>query len=157
MLSTIAQGVQSGHATVELFLKYRNKDSDEYALLYDWAENHKTHIALNGGNSISLENITWVFLSKFNDSPWAKFKEDDSLNRITTSISIVLRPEIYVTAELLRLGVIRDCENGFEKIPEKNITDLETQSKIDQFSEFRGFTETDKEIISLLNNSRLAV
>ena len=118
MLSTKQQGIQSQHATTELFNKFKEIDLMEYSLgtgtvpprhvvdeanrariLFDWSNNHKTHIALDGGTSVGLNDILEVFkLHNELDGleyPWATFYEDESLGGLLTSISIVLPEKIY--------------------------------------------------------------
>ena len=52
MYSSIQQGIQSGHAAVELFNKYLIEEGwqNGYAeVVQDWAANYKTMVCLNGG------------------------------------------------------------------------------------------------------------
>jgi len=103
MLSPIQQGIQPGHALGDLMLEGALGDSNGSEMLYDWAENHKTMICLNGGNSKSLKEHYSFIDSKDNPFPYCKFHEDeDSMEGIMTSIAIVLPARIFNTAGLLR-------------------------------------------------------
>ena len=103
-LSSIQQGIQAAHAQMELFVKYQDTginyvedyqptiDEIEYQQkvddLYDWAENHKTMVCLNGGALEDLKNIEELMLNPENKFPWSKFYEDESsLGGILTNIS----------------------------------------------------------------------
>ena len=98
-LSSIQQGIQSAHVTSELFVKYKY-NFDLSSRLYDWAENHKTMIVLNGGINKSLHDLS-NFLKEEKDNlsfpaPFATFNEDEaSLGGILTTVGIVLPEEIY--------------------------------------------------------------
>ena len=144
MLSDIQKGIQSGHATVELFAKYKENE-----MLYDWAENHKTHIALNGGNSVDLEELKTFLLGSNIKYPWAVFNEDESLGNLLTSISIILPEKIYECARLLRQKAITWNENLL--IPED--WNLEASEFASRYIYFR---DEEKEIVELIKNSRLA-
>lgn len=103
-LQGIHAGIQSQHTTAELFIKYRGGNTLEdfksnlskNALLYDWAENHKTTIVLNGGMQCDLEEIKGLLSSEENPYPWAFFNEADfSLNGALTNVGIILPEKIY--------------------------------------------------------------
>ena len=128
-LSSIQQGIQAAHTTHELFLKYpKDNDgylSDEGRVLYDWAQNHKTMILLNGGYSGNLHVLIRQFDTPQNPYPWSFFKEsEEALDGALTCVGIVLPEKIYETAKALRDGNI-----GAEQIivtgswsPEDDIT-----------------------------------
>lgn len=113
MLSPIQQGIQPGHACVELFVKYgrippnsRGTEWKKNEMLYEWADEYKTYICLNGGTSTTLREL-WEFVDRpdVNPFPYSKFHEDEqSLDAVMTSIGIVLPAYIYETAESLRSG-----------------------------------------------------
>ncbi len=172
MLSSIQQGIQAGHAITELFNKYSRYDLDDLlfhttksqklnaecaGMLYEWSENHKTHIALNGGNSLGLANLVEEFLDKDNDYPWVTFNEDeDSLDSLMTSIAIVLPEKIYETVSLIKQNKLEMTSYGFvlrdidEDISEEEILDIE--EKFDKWK----FTDFDKWLIENLGTFRLA-
>jgi len=112
-LSSLQQGLQSGHCIHELFLKYRPEDSDdtnefapapksskEEERVYDWAEYHKTMIILNGG---AHEDILAKYEFLENNAaelsfpaPYDAFCEDQySLGGLMTCVGIVVPEEIF--------------------------------------------------------------
>ena len=112
-LKSIQQGLQAGHVEVEMFLKYRNVDTMPAIDLYNWAENHKTMILLDGGYAANLQELINMFSSPQNPFPWAYFNEEEaSLNGALTSVGIILPEKIYEAAAALRRGNI-----GAEQIP----------------------------------------
>lgn len=97
-LSPIQQGIQSGHAAVELFVKY-----NENQLVDDWARNNKTMVCLNGGDVSSLRDFIEFLSMEENPYPWATFTEsEDFLAGITTSVAIILPKRFYECAALMR-------------------------------------------------------
>ena len=106
MLSSIQQGIQSGHAATELSDKYmlaegwQNGYAEELA---NWISNHKTIICLNGGNSKGLHDL-YAFLNlDTNPFPFVKFHEDeDSMEGILTSIAMILPARIFEGAARMR-------------------------------------------------------
>lgn len=104
MLSSIQQGIQASHAQSNLFLKYQRKNSKEMKALYEWAK-APTMICLNGGNSSGLSEVFGEVenIAKFLKLPYSDFCEDeDSMEGVRTSVSIVVPPRIYETAAVLR-------------------------------------------------------
>jgi hypothetical protein len=103
-LSSIQKGIQAQHCTAELFTHY-NRQSRGGKLLYDWAQNHKTTIVLNGGNCADLKNL-FLSLRALCDElgfPYTSFQEDEqSLNGAITCVGVVLPARIYETASLMR-------------------------------------------------------
>jgi hypothetical protein len=102
-LSSIQQGIQTGHAAVDLVRKYTahgnplRSDITSYHehLVEQWADNYKTFIILNGGDSVGIANATSV-ISKNGVFPWVKFKESEgSLEGIQTSVAVVLPAYIF--------------------------------------------------------------
>jgi len=95
-------GIQSQHCTAELFVKYQWLDSEcqtdesDTEILYDWAQNHKTTIVLNGGMSGDLQALVELFESNENPYTWAFFKETEyALNGALTNVGIILPEKIY--------------------------------------------------------------
>ena len=95
-------GIQSQHCTAELFVKYQWLDSEcqtdesDTEILYDWAQNHKTTIVLNGGMSGDLQALVELFESEYNPYPWSFFKEAEyALNGALTNVGIILPEKIY--------------------------------------------------------------
>jgi hypothetical protein len=98
MLSSIQQGIQAGHAAVEL--TRRGND-----LTIKWAKDWKTMICLNGGNSQELKELVFFFSNYNNIYPWCSFSEsNDALDGVLTSVAIVLPENIFKTSSELRSG-----------------------------------------------------
>jgi len=106
-LSSIQVGIQSAHAQMELFVKYRPDTpdvSERYAkkveTLYDWGHNHKTMICLNAGFNSEMQAIEDFLSSDDNPYPWASFYEsEEAMGGLLTNIAIVLPERIYGTSE----------------------------------------------------------
>lgn len=120
-MSSIQQGIQAAHCQMELFVKYQDTGinsvtnyeptvteieyQDKVDILYDWAENHKTMICLNGGNMQGLLDIAALMLDSQNYLPWATFYEDEmSLGGILTNVGIIVPACIYENAARVRSG-----------------------------------------------------
>jgi len=112
-LSSIQQGIQAQHCTVELYNNYLPVpfcegeccfDATEQTMtLTDWARNHKTSILLNAGYSSTLREICEGFDDTENPYPWSFFNEgDDALDGARTCVGIILPEEIYDTASEIR-------------------------------------------------------
>lgn len=95
-IAGIHAGIQSAHAIAEMFLDYpkkRNKASD---LLWDWAEDDKTIIVLNGGYQSSLQDLCDKLKPLSGTYPWASFREErDALNGAMTAVAVVLPEYMY--------------------------------------------------------------
>ena len=104
MLRPIQQGIQPGHAAVELFVKYPEESfTTESEMLFEWARDHKTFICLNGGTHFDLLDLREFMEKEGPPYPWSLFCEDGaSLGGLITSIGIILPPRIYETAAVLR-------------------------------------------------------
>jgi len=104
-LSHIQQGIQAAHVVGELFVRY-NANSPEYQkveMLYEWAENHKTMILLNGGYSATIRSLFQFLDSEDNPYPFAPFHEgQDALDGALTDVGIILPEKIYTTSMLFR-------------------------------------------------------
>lgn len=95
-LSSIQQGVQTGHCAVDLVMRYLNDENQPVHsdLVKEWATFHKTFIILNGGNAEGITNATRIIADS--DFPWASFYEDGaSLGGIQTCVGVVLPEEIF--------------------------------------------------------------
>lgn len=102
MLSSIQQGIQSGHAAMELVNKYYDveatfkQDEEAFDTVLDWIRNHKTIVCLNGGNSESLIEFVTFLNTHNNPFPWATFHEDEnSMEGNLTSVAMILPDRIY--------------------------------------------------------------
>lgn len=156
-LSSIQQGIQAAHAQMELFVKYReicvdydniNPSIEEYEYqqqvddLYDWAENHKTMVCVNGGNLQGLKDIELLFQTDQNKFPWATFYEDEmSLGSLLTNVCIVLPEYIYENAAKIRNR-------------EYTLQDNKVWDELGMF--VVNLTEFEIKLIQLLNSCQLA-
>ena len=125
-LSSLQQGLQAAHAAVDLAMKCSSRrcDDDTWNQYVDWAENHKTMVLLNGGNSADLQELFDFLNCEENPYPFVKFHEDDiSLNGALTYVGAVLPPKIYDSAA--RIRACRDHEYVIEK-NELQIKDLKS-------------------------------
>ncbi len=173
LLSDTAKGIQNLHSVVELFNKYipnpsnddcvsvnedRNKDAN--SILWDWSINHKTCIALNGRFSNDLILLEDFLKDGLNYLPWASFKEDqETLEGILTSISIIMPEKIYKTASDLRGKVISiscgevqvlDWEDYNESFNLQEYHDIQ-----EKYNSYGKFSEFELELINRLMNYRL--
>jgi hypothetical protein len=138
-LSPIQQGIQAGHAAVEMFPKYIGGPGVQVQqMLNDWARHNKTMVCLNGGQVSDLKEMVAFLDSEDNPYPWAPFVEsEDFLAGITTSVAIILPRRFYEAARVVRsvipgrphqaynydarMGIHRvavEYEPGFPKIEE---------------------------------------
>ena len=119
-LSSLAKGIQSAHALVDLGRKYTLLYNEANAMdthlaaingkqVYaNWADNHKTVVVLNGGNSAALQVLIDMFVPldvQFPSLgiPWCAFREDEeSLNGALTAVAIIVNDEVVTIAEKLR-------------------------------------------------------
>lgn len=103
-LSSIQQGIQAGHAAIELFPKYIGGPGLKVQqMLNDWARHNKTMVCLNGGDVASLREFIEFLNSPENPYPWASFTEsEDFLAGITTSVAIILPMRFYQCAAMMR-------------------------------------------------------
>lgn len=102
-LHTIQQGIQPAHAQNELMMAASLGEMPASDLLYDWAENHKTIICLNGGDNKGIKD--WCAFMHHSDNPFPFapfFESEDALGGLMTSVAIVLPAFIFDTAPLLR-------------------------------------------------------
>lgn len=103
-LSSVQQGIQPAHCIADLFVKYRS-DTPDRAVLFDWAENHKTMICLGGVNAQGVREV-FVQLCEIGDElglPFGSFHEDQaSLDGTMTCCGIVVPTHIYEAAANLR-------------------------------------------------------
>lgn len=108
-LSSIQQGIQAAHAVTELAVKYQ-RCGDGFTpagtMFYNWAENHKTMILLNGGYASNLQDLyDFIHAGLVNEKsyPYAKFHEsEDAMGGMLTSVGVVLPAKIYEGAVAAR-------------------------------------------------------
>jgi len=105
-LSSIQQGIQTGHAAVDLVRKYALDGEEDpsveelrrAAVVVDWADNHKTFIILNGGDNDGISHAQNIISAT--DLPWAKFHESEgALDGLRTCVGAVI-PDFIFNATL---------------------------------------------------------
>jgi hypothetical protein len=103
-LNPIQQGIQAGHAAVELVTQHvGGNDVRKHNLVRNWATQHKTLICYSGGDVASLKEFIQFVASDENPYPWSTFTEsEDFLAGITTSVAMVLPAPLYECAAILR-------------------------------------------------------
>lgn len=152
-LSSMQQGIQTGHLAVDLVRKYTANGNplnthiteERERMVEDWADLHKTFIVLNGGNSDGIIAATEVIACS--GFPWAIFREDEaSLKGIQTCVGVVL-PETIFNAKLLPPKLSRDQ-------PTYGVAIEREDGEFDEII----YTEDHEHfpLISLLRSSRLA-
>lgn len=142
-LSSLQQGLQSAHVVGDLAAASisSGKVTTKGKIFFDWAENHKTMVLLNGGNSAMLEALFQKFATFEKNGmhlPYAKFHEDEqSLGGALTYVGIVVEEKYYVAASELR-----STSDPLEYV----------NQKIDN----EGWKQWEIELINELNKGRLA-
>jgi hypothetical protein len=148
--SSIQQGIQTGHAAVDLVRKYEvnyahrsDAHIDLCEMVAEWADNHKTFIILNGGDKDGISAATaTISASEF---PFAVFQEPGINN--AESVAVVL-PESIFNARLripnIALG-LSDTRPVYEYV------DTITQTVMPYYP-----THPHYELIKLLRTSKLA-
>ncbi len=152
-LSSIQQGIQTGHAAVDLVRKYEENNahpSDEHIdrcdMVIEWADDYKTFIILNGGDLKNLTQIdTIVAASGF---PWVYFHEsEEALGGMLSCIAVVLPASIFDTK--IRQPDLLTSMRNFDTVYE--YVDPDTTSVMPYYSNHKHY-----ELIKLLRSSRLA-
>jgi len=142
-LSSIQQGIQAAHAVHDMFIRYPvRQEIDGADYLWDWAEDHKTMILLNGGYAATIQELVDFLNSPHNPYPWADFHEEEaSLNGALTTVGVVLPEKIYAVAAAIRserftsredVRTIRDSiwEDGSLVVGPENTIGIETDEQI---------------------------
>lgn len=154
-LPGIHAGIQSAHSLHEMFVKYHNLNlavddhvegnCNQWNILMDWAQNHKTIVVLNARYAAELRTLIAYFSQPQNPFPWAKFNESiEALDGALTNVGIVLPAEIYDTAKELRTGGETE---SLHMLPDGSI-----QAK----SMYPNLTPYELSLAQLLNNYGLA-
>lgn len=152
-LSSIQQGIQAAHCVADMFVKYAKCPlSDTPRMLYNWAENHKTMVLLNGGNSEDLKYLHDEFETNFNTFAWGSFREDtQSLNGAWTHVGIIVPELVYELGTYLRgRGTnVQDVidQGGYAVFKPTSAGHMRVFFKI---------TETEANLATLLNKYQLA-
>lgn len=107
-MSTIQKGIQAAHVVTELLTKY---DSDE---VWDWAEEDKTIVLLEGGNYSDIRLIR-EFADK-SEFASAEFVEDyATFNGMTTAVAVLAPADIkladYLETDAYTREIIKQIKN----------------------------------------------
>jgi hypothetical protein len=97
-LSSIQQGIQTGHCAVDLVRKYANAvhamDVKPCDMVAEWADKHKTFIILNGGDFDGIMAASKVV--EESGYPFAFFHESaGALAGVRTCVSVVLPENLF--------------------------------------------------------------
>lgn len=172
-ISSIQNGIQALHATVEMFLKYDDVDTEieQQLMMMDWAANHKTVQLMNGGYGKHISDLHDWFQENTDTGlcryPFAKFHEEqDALNGAITSVGVVLPERIYllakaVSSKWIRLddltGEIKDAKLVALSSAESEIRKMHPlYAEFDIFAAVRLLNEFDIELISKLPSYKFA-
>lgn len=158
-LSSIQQGIQGEHAMVAMFVKYRHQKA-HLDTLYEWAENHKTSIYLNGGyadnllrvhneiddielhlanelvrNPDYLKSIGLGFdfsldESNFRLSHSLFHEEQASLNGALTSVAVILPECFYFRSEATMKDIEEKTSNGLSLLPHERMLKLLSEFRL---------------------------
>ena len=169
--SSIQQGIQAAHSQMELFNKYiphnfndnRVADIPQIDMLWDWSNNHKTTICLNGGMNSDLENIKDFFSREDNPYPWSAFYEsEEAMAGILSNVCIVLPERIYALSSLLkrfRYSIpniedmsVEDVGYAFDTI----VLDLKDKLSYEPIEEFGRYSKVEISIAQFMGNYSLA-
>lgn len=156
MLSSIQQGIQAAHAQTEMAVAYLGGGvvselgggRAEINMYREWAEEHKTIVCKNGGNSEALARIHDTIFREDATFPRSSFDEsEDALNGTLTNVAIVLPERIFkIGVKVIKNGTY-ECkyhDNGVLY----HFYDLNDDP--------HKFTDYEHEVIKILASTRLA-
>ena len=157
MLSPIQEGIQSGHASMELVNKYMLEQGwvdGPAEQVSDWIKDHKTIICLNGGNSAGLKDLYAFLNDTQNTFPFVPFYEDEeSAEGMMTSIATILPERIFETSELMRR---RELPEGVHYTNDKLLQEHRFTFAEDNETRLETFSEWEYELMTRLNSCALA-
>lgn len=128
LCGSIHAGIQTAHGVHELYEKYLFVSGESFGKISDWALNHKTIIALNGGYQSSIEETLQLLNDVYSilNLPFASFHEEkNSLNGALTVAVVVLPEEIYNYPVERTVDVIHSewLRNSYENYIKPKIND----------------------------------
>jgi hypothetical protein len=120
-LSSIQQGVQTGHLSNEMTVKYLlngapHITSGAVMTIKEWLKDHKTYIILNGGAAFDIESTFMMLedISKELNLPYDCFYEDEvSLKGMMTCCGIIVPEKYYAAMDYTKFANIT-LKDGFE-------------------------------------------
>ena len=153
-LSSIQQGIQPAHSQNELMMAAALGEMPASDMLYDWADNHKTIICLNGGDNKGINDWCAFLHHTDNPFPFAPFFEsEDALGGLMTSVAVVLPARIFDTAGLLRRRTLPD---GTSYAYDKLLSEHRFSYNEDSTIRIETFSEWEYELMQRLNGCGLA-
>lgn len=148
-IAGIHAGIQSAHAITELFLDYPQRRNNAGNLLWDWADQDKTIIVLNGGYQSSLQELCEKLKPLSSTYPWASFcEENDALNGAMTAVAVVLPEYMYnpqymeVTDLVYRQGQLVGPQ-------------IANQYRDEMGNVVHNYTQPEKDLITMIKSFRL--
>jgi hypothetical protein len=144
-LSSLQQGVQALHVITEMSMKARHKGRSYWQQYSQWAENHRTAILLNGGNTGNLCELLSFFELSENPYLFSGFCEDaQSLNGAVTSVGIILPDVIYETAAAIRQRTLfnTDSVSSYLTFNSSELRSINETEKLKTLSTFYNNTAT---------------
>ena len=156
-LSSIQTGIQSGHVIAEMAVKYQPPGegfTQQGRMFYDWAENHKVMILLNGGYGENLHDLYAFIDQNEHLYPYAKFNEShEALDGALTSVGIVLPEGIYNGARAMQ-SIKRLRQNDPARIAwdARQVLEVEVNGRLESIT----YSDFEVELMTRLNSFRLA-
>lgn len=148
-IAGIHAGIQSAHAITELFLDYPQRRNNAGNLLWDWADQDKTIIVLNGGYQSSLQELCEKLKPLSSTYPWASFcEENDALNGAMTAVAVVLPEYMYnpqymeVTDLVYRPGQLMGPQ-------------IANQYRDEMGNVVHNYTQPEKDLVTMIKSFRL--
>ncbi|RLC47057.1 MAG: hypothetical protein DRH57_04815 [Candidatus Cloacimonadota bacterium] len=169
--SSIQQGIQASHCQMELFNKYiphpyngnEVDDCDQINQLWDWSNNHKTMICLNGGMNSDLIATKAFFEDESNPYPWSTFYEsEEAMGGMLSNVCIVLPEKIYEMSALLRkfrlsFSDIDIMDNkSFATAMEDAIAILKERNAFEPIETFGAYSKDEIKMAQFMGNFGLA-
>lgn len=157
MLRPIQQGIQPGHAALELVNKYmlvtgwQNGHAETIA---DWIGNHKTLICLNGGMYGDVVETLEFLEGEDNPFPFTGFVEEANQGGNLTSVAVILPARIFETSGLFRR--LHALPVGVEYVHDKRLHEHRFSFQEDNDWRHETFTEWEFELMHRLSKHRLA-
>lgn len=152
----IQAGIQCQHCTADLLLKYKllqNSLPAQSVMAFDWADEHKTTILLNGGMDKDLKDLVELFGETDNPYPWEFFNEStEALNNALTNVSIILPEKMYMYNKLVAEAHAEVSEDG--RLVEVFREDDGNGGYSPGFVGYR-YTDWELKVIAIMNSKRL--
>lgn len=147
-IAGIHAGIQSAHAITEIFLDYSQRRNKASNFLWDWADQDKTVIVLNGGYQSSLQGLCEKLKPLSGTYPWASFcEEQDALNGAMTAVAVVLPEYMYAPqyAEVV----------DFVKTQGYTPPQIANTYRDEDGNSVHRYTQPEKDLITMIKSFRL--